>query len=199
MVFKEKLVFPNTLAFGARGGRSWNTGVVGTAGGHFSTNQNWAAPLGRWQVSLQNRSIAEIMRIRSFVFAVRGRAFAFRFTAPFDFRANRVPARRITSTTFQMRQRFSATGETNYLDVKKPKPNDTTLRVSLGTTLTTDFVLDSTTGILTTGQSQPSNIVPYITGDYHVPVILGTDIPDFAFDDPGFGTWSSIELIEVPL
>lgn len=199
MVFKEKLIFPNTLAFGARGGRSWNTGVVGTAGGHFSTNQNWAAPLGRWQVSLQNRSINEMLRVRALVFAVHGRAFAFRFTAPFDFHINKVPARRLTSTTFQMRQRFSAGGELHYLDVKKPKLNDTTLRVSLGETLTTDFVLDSTTGILTTGQSQPSTVHVYISGDYHIPVMLGGDLADFQYDDPGFATWSSIDLFEVPL
>lgn len=108
----------------------------------------------------------------------------------------RVSALRLTSTTFQMRQLYKYLGQITLLPVTKPVPNDLSLIINLGTTETTDYTVDTTTGIITFGSAIPTNLIPRVSGQYHIPVCF--DMDDFSPEqvDVNYWTWPQIKLIE---
>lgn len=200
MEFKEHL-FPDTLAEGAEGGRDWNTHVIRTGGGQVETDQKWPVPLGTWRIEQRNRTLEEAQVLQNFFHTVRGRAFGFRFLDPLDSFMNNVPAARLTSTTFQMRQAYRFGGETLYLNVKKPAPGDPHLLIRFGTVAATPdtYTVNTATGIITFFAALNANIVVNVSGTYHIPVMFGSDHFGVRRVEQGLVSWPDIVLWEVPI
>jgi len=193
------ILFPDTLAFGAIGGPMVSNDMVVSGGGQVSVNQNWPTPLWKWEISLLNRTKAEMARLQAlWLYVQLNGNIAFRFKDPHNYQIRNIRCLRLTSSTFQIRQfSFFSTGANTFLNVRKPKIIDPTRLVTLGNVATTDYTINTSTGIITTGTAQGTDIIVRYTGEFHFPVRF-LQMPWFnaSRDEPGFGSLSSITLME---
>lgn len=196
MAFQEAVIIPEWVAIGLQGGRAWRTSLVVTRGGQRSANKNWPVPLGEWSISFINRTRAEIRQIVSMLNVLNGSFHRCRFLDPFDYNIRQIPMLRLTSTTFQIRQRFTYAGSTFYLTVKKPAQNDPSRIVTLGGVPTTDYTINETTGVVTFNSAVATTVSPRYTGMYHVPVYFLTENIAIDYEDPGFYSLAGVRIAE---
>jgi uncharacterized protein (TIGR02217 family) len=189
------IVLPDTLAFGSRGGRRYSTDIVINRGGYEKRNQNWADPLGMWEIGMVNRTLAQTLQLQAFLHRMKGKTHSFLFLDHKDSQMKRVAASRITSTTYQLRQRYSTLGETTFVDVIHPDPD--TLDVSLGGRPTSGWSVDPTTGIVTLAAGVGTSTAVQGTGRYYIEVRFDTDHFEPEENEQGIYSWPSIPLVEV--
>lgn len=199
MTFHETLL-PEDIAEGARGGRGWSTDLVRNRGAHDKANQNWSVPLGAWDISYVNKSNVQTRQLLAFFLAVgQGKLNGFRFKDLKDCNVTKGQLRRLTSTTYQMvqRYRFVAGGQTYSIDVTKPEPNDTVLQIWLGNTETTAYTVNTSTGVVTFASAVPANVVVSMTGAYHIPVRFDMDEFEPIQTQRGYWNWTNVKLVEI--
>jgi uncharacterized protein (TIGR02217 family) len=80
----DDVVFPQTIALGARGGPSRRTDVVSLASGREVRRARWTGSKRRWQVGLGGLTAAEAAALTGFFEARGGRRKSFAFRDPFD-------------------------------------------------------------------------------------------------------------------
>ncbi len=194
MAFNQ-IHFPETLAFGARGGRGYSTDIVINAGGYEKRNKNWGTPLGKWEVGLVNRSLNETRRMQAFFHAADGSANSFLFFDKKDGLMSRAVMGKLTSTTYQLRQRYTDQTVTTFLNVYHPYSEE--LVITFGTVPTDDYTVDLVTGIVTFFSAVDSNVQPRASGRFAIQVRFDVDTFEPEQVDYEVFSWPSIPLVEV--
>jgi uncharacterized protein (TIGR02217 family) len=177
MAFYESPRFPERISYGAQGGPEWRTDVVVTAGGREQRNAAWTYPRHRWDVSQGIKSQADFETLRAHFMSVRGRLHGWRFKDWADFSAVHTSGfvTGLTSTTFQLVKRYTSGAQTLNRKIVKPIASGFELKNSGSTlTLTTDYTLNTVTGIVTTTASRTAANLTW-AGEFDVPMRYDTD------------------------
>lgn len=208
MAFIETPRFPERIAYGAMGGPEFDTTVVRAASGREARNQNWAYPRHAWDVSQGLNSQADFETLRAFFLAVgKGKKNGFRFKDWADFSAAHSGAGAgvvsgITSTTFQLVKRYTSGAQTLDRIIRKPVAAGFELKDSGTTlTLTTDYTLNATTGVVTTTAPRTAGNLTW-AGDFDVPMRFDTDAlrARIVSRNPATGLlheWGEIPIVEL--
>ena len=179
MAFYESPRFPEGISMGATGGPMWATEVIKTASGKESRIAQWSYPLHSWDVSTGIRKAADFIAVRAFFLTMLGRLHGFRFKDWADFTASHTGDEKGvctgSGTTFQCVKRYTSGSQTSDRKISKPILAGFELKNS-GTALTytTDYTLDTTTGVITTATSKTAANLTW-AGEFDVPMRFDTD------------------------
>lgn len=204
MAFKESPPFPDRIAFGAVGGPAFNTSILTVSSGEEARNQNWLESRQEYDVSSGVKTEADYHAIDAFFRAVKGRAVGFRFKDWLDFRVALTEGvvAGLTGQTFQLQKQYESGSDESPRTIKKPIAAGFILK-DLGTPLipTTDYVLDTTTGIITTAAPHTAANLTW-SGEFDVPVRFDVDKlqGQIVSKNPTDGfliSWDSIPLVEL--
>lgn len=203
-MFYEDPRFPDAIAMGAQGGPRWSTTVVANAAGAEFRQGDWDYPLHAWDVSHGIRGQVQFEAVRAHFLVMRGRLHSFRFKDWADFTCTLADGavQGLTSTTFQLVKRYASGPLTLTRRIRKPLASGFVLRD--GTTplvLTTDYTLDTTTGVVTTTITRTAANLSW-QGVFDVPMRYDTDQLDarqVARNGAGLlHEWASVPLVEDP-
>lgn len=209
MAFYETPRFPERIGAGAMGGPEFMTTVVKVAGGAEQRNGSWTYPLHKWDVSVGLRFQADFLAVRAFFLTMRGRLHGFRFKDLADYQAAHTGDEKgivsgITSTTFQLVKRYTSGAQTFDRKITKPIAAGFELKNSGSTlTLTTDYTIDTVTGIVTTATSKTAANLTW-SGEFDVPMRFDTDALRGRIEakNPTQGllhVWDAIPIVELRL
>ena len=177
MAFYESPRFPERISQGARGGPEFATDIVVVESGAEKRNQKWTYPRHSWDVSHAVRTQADYDILRAHFMTVQGRTHGFRFKDFSDYSATVAQGfvSGITSTTFQLVKRYTSGAQTKDRRIRKPIATGFAFYNSgVLLTLTTDYTLDSTTGIVTTTAPRTAANLTW-AGEFDVPMRYDTD------------------------
>jgi uncharacterized protein (TIGR02217 family) len=170
--------FPTDISYGSEGGPEFSTEVVETASGAEYRNCNWEYPRERWNVAYGVREMGQLQLLSQFFYARQGKAHSFRFYNHDDHDAMASPTIKLTTAgKYQLTKEYTSGG---YTFVRKiTKPLSETLLVYVDGTLaqSTDWTLDSLTGIITfaNGHHPITNAVVTATFSFDVPMRFDID------------------------
>lgn len=176
--------FPPRISRGATGGPGFSTEVVVLSGGDEKRNQNWAKARGKWDVATGIKTPTDMDAVRAFFYARAGRAAGFRFKDWGDYKATAEICGGVVDSSnkiFQLQKTYSSGAVSYARPIKKPVTSS--VKIYIGgvlKTLTTDYSLDSSTGIVTF-IAAPSSAVTW-TGEFDVPVRFDTDQLDVTLE-----------------
>lgn len=210
MAFFE-LVFPINYSIGAIGGCGWSTRVVTTDAGFEYRQGMWSTTRGEWHVGHNLRTPAEWGVLVAFHRLMGGKLHGFRYRDWTDYtnesgpgvgdRYGGVQANPVTGT-WQLYKNYELIDlfGTHFIStrfISKPEPGTVTIMAGTSNTPRTGYVIDYTTGALTThGTVNPSTDT--WLGNFHVPVRFDTDRPDVSVDLPvGGAGWRGIPVVEI--
>ncbi len=204
MSFFESPRFPERISYGAVGGPGFETQVVQTISGHEQRNGAWALPLHRWDVSQGVKSASDFATLRSFFLAAGGRRHAWRFKDWSDYSATHTDGKvtGLTVRTFQLVKRYTSGSQTLDRKIQKPIASGFELKNSGSTlTLTTDYTLDTATGIVTTVIDRTAANLTWL-GEFDVPMRFDTDQLQARIEARTVArglmhVWDSIPIVEV--
>ena len=204
MAFYESPRFPERISYGAIGGPAFSTHVVAVISGDESRNSNWAYPLHSWDVSYGAKTQADFEAIREHFMSVRGRQHGFRFKDWTDYSvavADGIVSG-ITTKTFQLLKRYSSGAQSLSRKITKPIAAGFAL-LNSGTplVLTTDYTLDTVTGIVTTVADQTAANFTW-SGEFDVPMRYDTDrlqarVVSANPSDGFIHSWESVPIVEL--
>lgn len=210
--------FPTEIGFAAVGGPGWSTTVNAGFSGYEQRNKNWSVPLAQYKIELTYKDQSYFDKVNSFFWNVGGQADAFRFKDHKDYSATgqAIGTGDGTTTVFQLVKLYTAGSRTFTRTIKKPiqatvqKFDGTycanTVKIyDNGTlkTLTTDYTVDATTGLVTFATAPASGHAITADFEFHVPVRFNTDDMQAQVepsDVPGGNakiTWANVALMEV--
>jgi uncharacterized protein (TIGR02217 family) len=208
----DAVVFPVHVSRGSQGGPDWPAEIVTLASGIEERNTPWSAPLRSYDARYGVRTMAELHEILSLYLAALGRLRGFRFKDWTDYRS-KSPNLAPTATdqtigvgdgstaAFQLLKTYSFGGQSFIREIKKPIAGTVLVAVD-GTpqTITTDWTLDATTGVITfTGGNEPGSGAVITAGyEFHVPVRFDARMDQIAVRGP-IGDIPSIWLKELRL
>ena len=204
MSFYESPRFPESISFGARGGPEFATDIVVIESGREKRNQRWSYPRHSWDVSAGVKTQADFETLRAHFMSVAGRTHGFRFKDFSDYTATVAQGfvAGITSTTFQLVKRYTSGAQTRDRRIRKPIAAGFKLYNSaVLLTLTTDYTLDATTGIVTTTAPRTAANLTW-SGEFDVPMRYDTDRLEGEIVARNLAgllyRWSSIKIVEDP-
>lgn len=183
------------------GGASFSTNVNTGFSGFEQRNRNWAKARNKWTVSVMSQqdptaeSVEDFDLVRNFHLNVGGQADGFRLYEPTDHSASLEEGTGILGVTgdgsnhdFQLTKAYKIAGRTYYRKITKPITSDVDnylgealddtfaayVNGSLKT-VTTDYTLDHTTGILHFITAPSNGAIIAWSGDFHFPVRFASD------------------------
>jgi uncharacterized protein (TIGR02217 family) len=212
--FIESPRFPDEIAAWATGGKGFLTTVVQTWGGDEFRNSPWTYGLGLWTWSTNSQEALRSTNpnsaywfgnMRNLYRIARGRLYAFRFRDYTDYQDE---GQGVLGTTglavaatlaYQMFKNYAGTPNSYQQIIQKPI--GTSIKVynnGVLQTLTTDYAIDATTGIVTF-VSQPTVGHPLAwTGQFDTPARFDFDTPDLGIDSSGAAfNWNALRVVEV--
>lgn len=189
--------FPRQFAYGVTGGPEYATDLFTSPGGYEARQQHWAQSRGRWTVSFQHRSAAEIAPLLHFFRAVaQGRAYSFRFHDHTDYTFDNVIGTGDGGNTdHYLRKLYSVGSSSVYRLLRAPVAS--TIVVTLDGVVTTDYTLFATTGMLRFAVPPGFGAVIAASGEFDVPVRWGSDTLHVQYVSPDAFTCDAIDLLEV--
>ena len=205
----DAVVLPIRLADGFSGGPMFSTHVDELDSGATSGNQNWSNGKMRYDLKDAIRGISDVPAMRSFFRGCLGRArgFLFKDTSDFSSASDDIgtpdPTDQSLGTgdgataNFQLRKGYSNGVTTNWRKITRPKSG--TIRVSVDgveQTITTDFTVSTTTGIVTfVAGSIPAAGTAVTAGfEFYVPVFFDVDYLPITVR-----AWNNFEIGSIPI
>ncbi len=201
--------FPTDLSFGSVGGPERRTNIVALANGFEERNTPWAHSRRRYDAGLGMRSLDDIEVVLAFFEARRARLYGFRWKDWADYRS--APAS--TSINFDDQSVGVGDGETRAFQLIKTyvsgtetyvrtiaKPVGGTVVVGLQgvqQTETTDFSLDTTTGLVEFTTAPPVGASVTAGYEFDVPVRFDTDTIQTSLASFRSGDVPNIPVLEV--
>jgi uncharacterized protein (TIGR02217 family) len=196
---EERLVL--CIDYGARGGPSFDTGVVTTRSGMDYRNVNWPEAKGRWEVGNQVVTKEELKLITDFFHRRRGAAIGFRWKDWSEYELTRVPMVQISPVEYQVVKLYGADDVDKYqVEIEKVVPGSVQL-IANNTPLIFGWSVSSSTGRVKLDTPATGDLL--ITCEYDKKVRFDVDTfeTEFnAFDDytkQALYTISSIPIIEL--
>jgi uncharacterized protein (TIGR02217 family) len=200
--------FPTAIARGATGGPERKTDIVTTASGREERNARWANSRRRYNIGFGVKSLTDIQAVVRFFEERRGRLHAFRFKDFTDFKscaANAMTAAtdQVIGTgtgslaTFQLVKTYGA-GNRAYVRMVLA-PIAETVIVAVNSVATTQFTVNSTTGVVTFNAGALPAAGAVVTAGYQfdVPVRFDTDQLSINLSHFEAGEIPDITLVEV--
>jgi uncharacterized protein (TIGR02217 family) len=206
MAFQERQ-FPPTISFGAIGGPGFSTDVVTVSSGAEQRNRKWSEMRHGYEVSQAIKKKSDFAAVRAFFLSVGGRADGFRFKdwADFECSITEGVVVGLTSTTFQLYKRYASGAVSVDRKITKPIAGGLVVTNSgAALTLTTDYTLDTTTGVLTTTTPKTAANLRW-DGEFDVPARFDVDeLRSVVVDRNGRDgelllSWASIPIVEIPV
>ena len=206
MAFIESPRFPDRIAYGAAGGPEFKTEISVPISGREERNSAWAYPRHSWDVSHGINGQADYDALRAFFLIAKGRANSWRFKDWSDYQAahtgdGKGVALGLTTTTFQLVKRYTSGSTTQDRLIRKPIAAGFELKdTGVTLTLTTDYTLDATTGIVTTVVPRTAANLTW-SGEFDVPMRFDTDKLDGRIVSRNaqkglLYEWSAIPIVE---
>lgn len=209
MAFLETPRFPDEIAYYCEGGPQYLTQVSEATSGFEQRNQVWSQPRCKYDISHALRTSAEFLDatysvnvVRDYFHAMKGRLHGFRFKDFTDYKDNAggiLGTGNGSTTVFQMVKRYTTGSFTTDRQIKKPVA--ATVQVfkdAVLQTLTTQYTLNSTTGVVTFVTAPGNGSVLTWTGQFDVPVRFDQDHLAMHMDG-GLYAIQSLNCIEIRL
>lgn len=192
-----EVLLPQTVAVGFESDEGFNVDIVRTFNQHEYRNLNQEDAVIEYRATFPGKTRAQNDELRHFYRARGGPAQSFNFKDHFDYEASLSEGvfTALGSSTFQMWKRYSSTGTR---DRKILKLLASSLVVKAGAvtlTVTSEYTVDATTGIVTTIGS-PTVTPTSWSGTFYVPVRFVGRAPQHAIDGSLF-SWNGLSMIEV--
>jgi uncharacterized protein (TIGR02217 family) len=204
----DNVRFPIAISRGATGGPERRTDVVMTASGREERNSRWANSRRRYNVGFGVKSLNDIHTVIAFFEERRGRLHAFRFKDHADFKScppqttpNAIDQNIGTGTgslaTFQLVKTYG-NGLRNYTRTISA-PVAGTILAAVNGTVTTQFSVNTATGVLTFNAGSIPVNGAVVTAGFEFDTLVRFDADDISIDIAGFtgGDIPHIPLIEV--
>lgn len=203
--------FPEKISYGAAGGPGFKTSIFTRASGAEDRNIEWQYAKAEYDVAHTIKKQEELDEVRSFFFARRGMAYAFRFKDWSDYKSCSVVRQHQATdqviatgdgvvTEFQLTKTYPDDLNSYTRIIRRPVLDSVLVAVD-GVSLTRDveFTVDATTGGIMFGAEFIPEVGAIITAGYHfdVPVRFGTDRMMPTLEDYNVSTWGQIPLVEV--
>jgi uncharacterized protein (TIGR02217 family) len=211
--FLESPRFPDEISAWLSGGRGFKTIIAETYGGDEYRNAAWQYARGEWDVGEAERMADEntgtaslaFKGLRNLFMASNGQLGGFRLKVWDDYKDDGGGVLGTTglavaaTLAYQMFKNYPS-GAGSYQH-KILKPVASTIQVfdnGVLRTLTTDYTLDATTGIITfVAQPTVGHALTW-TGQFDTPVRFGGDLPKNGRDSTGsVWTWQGVKLVEL--
>lgn len=195
--------------YGAVGGLSFRTTAIATNSGYEKRNQQWAIPLGSWQLGDRSGESAltndQYHYLSSFHLAMRGSARSFLFKDWNDFELDReqIGVGNGSNKVFQLQKTYRVGGESFVRPIKKPKIDDAIVQVGAARLSKLDYSLSEDTGILTLNTAPANGEPVFVSCEFYVPVRFEQDRLEARFEnadiEQGIRLYgiSSLSVVEV--
>jgi uncharacterized protein (TIGR02217 family) len=198
---------PDAVARGARGGPVYRTEVVTLASGAEQRNGAWANGRHEYDVGYGLRNADDLVVIRNFFHARRGRLHAFRFKDWGDWKSC-LPSATPSATdqvlgagdgvavAFQLVKAYASGAQTYSRRITRPVAG--TVLVSLNNVVqASGWSVNVSTGVLTFTTAPGAGVVVRAGFEFDVPVRFDTDRLDQVVSLARSGAIASLPLIEV--
>jgi uncharacterized protein (TIGR02217 family) len=209
MAFIETPRFPENLSYGSQGGPEYLTGIAVLQSGHEQRRSVWASPRHYYNASYAVKTVDDLVQIRDFFHAMKGRFHGFRFkdwndytSAADDVAAPDDEDQELgvgdgLEVDFQLRKNYTTGTETLQRPVTKPVAGTTVVAVDgVAQILTTDYTIDETTGIITF-VTAPA-VAEVVTAGFEFDVPCRFDIDQLSVNADTWGIRSTdIPIIEL--
>lgn len=178
--------FPTAISLGATGGPERRTDVVMTASGREERNARWSNSRRKYNVGYGLRSLDDVQSVVSFFEERMGRLHAFRFKDHADFKSC-VASRGIAATdqqigigdgtaaSFQLIKTYGQSDRAYVRGIVAPVAG--TVKIAVNGAVTTNFTVNTSTGIVTftAGHIPAASAIITAGFEFDVPVRFDTD------------------------
>lgn len=177
-VFSDVILSNAVLSAGVRGKNIRLNSRVPVDNGYESINVIWSHTLRQYELGTVPMLPAQWREIVALHEITEGGAYGFLMEDPNDSLTPSGVVTAISSTVFQMHNRYTNTVSARYKDRIITRPRLTDLVVEISGTPTTSYTLDVTTGRLTIAAAPSAATVTW-TGKFYVPVHFMEDSIDW--------------------
>lgn len=208
MAFHE-VQFPTDISRGSSGGPERLTDIVTLRSGFEERNTIWANSRRRYDASQGIRSIDMLYETIEFFEARRGRLHGFRWKDWSDYKSGspksvvkfndqQIGVGDGTTKTFQLKKTYSPNLNPWTRDIKKPVSGTVKVGVDgVEKTISTDFTVDTTTGIVTFTTAPAAGEVVTAGFEFDVPVRFDTDFMNVSVEIWEAGQIQQIDVVEI--
>lgn len=184
-MFLETPTFPACANFGAQAQPQYSVTITKTASGRERRNRNWIRSLAIFDCTIGPRDEDLIQEILEWWHALGGMECGFRFTDYSDYKSCRTnqdvsrldqPVQLISVGSYQLIKTYNAGVRQQIRKIYKPTQG--TILLAMAGTLKnegTDYTVDYTTGIITTGFSVTGQLTAGF--EFDVPVRFASEFP----------------------
>lgn len=169
-------------AAGLRGKQRRRNTRTMAANGQSRINVDWARTLRQYELGVIPMSIATWQTIEGLHEVTEGGAYGFLMEDPKDNSASYSTGvvSGITSTTFQLKKRYTSIGSTRTKDrtITRPKASPFAVKISGAVESPSNYSLNTTTGVLTIAAAPSAATVTW-EGRFYVPVHFANDDIDW--------------------
>jgi len=198
--------FPTNIGFGATVLPKFSTDIVTLSSGYERRNSYWGTPRLQFDVSSGVKSKDDVFSIYEFFMARAGRAYAFRFKNPFDFKScdpqdtladsdQSLGTGDGSTTAFQVQKHYISGGQQLSKNITRLVSG--TLVIAIDDVATTAFTVNIETGIVTFTTAPANNAVLTCGYEFDVPVRFREDSLGVNALQFSAGSIPAIPLIEV--
>lgn len=200
------VLFPFSVALGARGGPERRTDIVTLGSGREERNTPWAHSRRRWNAAPGIRTLADVAALTAFFEARRGRLYGFRFRDPVDHASGEPvsPADQPLGTgdgdtrVFQLIKRYADDGSAYDRLITRPVSGSVRIAADgLELTAGTEFTVDVETGEVTFADAPEAGIALTAGFEFDVPVRFDTDRLDISLDAFEAGEIADLPILEI--
>lgn len=200
--------FPTDLSFGSQSAPNYKTTVVVLGSGYEQRNAAWSQGRNRYDAAYGMKTVQDLEQVIIFFNAMEGRLHGFRFKDPLDYNTGGYGLSNSTTdvvigtgdgatATFQLVKKYTKGTRTTTRTITKPVSGTVLVAVD-GTPQveSTDFTVDTTTGIITFISSPlPSGSIT-AGFDFDIPCRFDVDELPFSIEDLDAGA-VSVPIVEI--
>jgi uncharacterized protein (TIGR02217 family) len=200
----HEVQFPPQIAYGVVGGPKFHTTILTLSSGYERRNIDWSQARGTWDCTQGVKTQEDLNALLAFFYARNGRAYGFRFKAWEDFQvpndgvgAGWLGATDGSTTNFQIVKFYEDSAASYVRTILKPVAG--TVQVWCNGEPTTDFSVDTTTGIVAVGGAiaATSGAPLWVACQFDVPVRFDNDEMKVTIEEFGEFNWGGITLVEL--
>lgn len=202
----HEIRFPETISLGSSGGVQRVTDIVTLRSGHEQRNTIWSKSRRTYDAGLGVRNLDDLYRVIVFFEARRGQLHGFRWKDWSDYKSGS-PTSSVTptdvligvgdgvETQFQLRKIYSDDFGSYTRDINKPVEG--TVRVSLSSAETTEFTVNTQTGLITMNSAPLAGVQVRAGFEFDVPVRFNQDSLIVNVEQFNVGSIPNIDIVEL--
>ena len=195
MSFLETPRFPDDISYRSKGGPRFFTNIAAVESGFEKRSILWSVPIHEYDVAYGVKRMEQLLNLKNFFLAVRGRGMGFRFKDFTDYRSAVLPSDSITPTdqaigvgdgttvAFSLSKTYSAGALSLVRPITKPVAGTVLVAVNGVTqTVNVDDTLDATIGAITFAVAPTAAVVVSWGGEFDVPCRFDIDMLEVSHD-----------------